>query len=398
MTITPKKDKLKRYYIRIYRGPGDRPYKLLEEKGGTLTFQAAKKLAEDWVYSLRVPVVIAGRPTLSQVFYKLLEETTGFTAKNKTRCYAYLKNLFIPFFTDKAIEDLTVLDIEKYKTSRLVQDGNKGLTIQGSTINRELACLISIIHKAFELGVIKTNPLAGKKVKRLKGNSRLGNYFEMDEWQKFLAVFTDRGALLNDLKKCLRASNSPAERTAYLENASKMADLFQVQLLTCSRIGEVLNLRFSAINWKTNRISLYQPKTDSTKYQDLGKGLRSILQRLYRESKNKAGYVFTRADGQQFPIAQVERFFRTGLRLAGIQKPLVCHSIRHTACSTLVQQGVSIKKVQEIAGHKSINSTLGYSSLTPSSLNDALTVLDNLSSKEIPANGSASQNTLEVVK
>lgn len=49
------------------------------------------------------------------------------------------------------------------------------------------------------------------------------------------------------------------------------------------------------------------------------------------------------------------------LKKANIEKPNIsCHSIRHSFCVRLLEQGVDIKTIQVLAGHKSIETTSGY--------------------------------------
>ena len=376
--IIPKKDAKGRYYVRFWRKDGSRPYKLLEKTPG-LSYQQAKGLAVAFYNTFEDGKPSEERPTLTECFSTYLNADSNISEGNAARIRMYLERKFIPFFGDKAVEDLTVLDVEKYKTFRLTQDGYGGTKAKGGTINREVATLLSVISRCFQLGIIKTHPLAGKKINRFEKASKKGNFFDYDEWKAFIAAFSGREALLEGIKRNARIVNSPHEREAYIGNARRMADLFLTQLLTCSRIGEIIDLSFTAMNFKTGRLSIYQPKTGATKYQDMMPELLAIFQRLYKASPDKGGYVFTRADGKQFPINQVESFFAAGLKLAGVTKPFTPHTIRHTSCSWMAIAGVSLLKIQEIAGHKDYKSTLEYAYLSPSSLRDGLSVLSGKS-------------------
>jgi len=53
----------------------------------------------------------------------------------------------------------------------------------------------------------------------------------------------------------------------------------------------------------------------------------------------------------------------------------VIHGLRHTFCSRLVQKGVAIQVVKELAGHRSLDTTLRYAHLAPSNHEDAIALL-----------------------
>jgi site-specific recombinase XerD len=53
------------------------------------------------------------------------------------------------------------------------------------------------------------------------------------------------------------------------------------------------------------------------------------------------------------------------------------HCLRHTFCSRLVQQGVNLKIVQELAGHRTIAMTARYAHLDKTNLVKALALLNH---------------------
>ena len=61
---------------------------------------------------------------------------------------------------------------------------------------------------------------------------------------------------------------------------------------------------------------------------------------------------------------------------AELAKRITTHGLRHTFASHLVMRGASLKAVQELLGHESIEMTLRYSHLTPDVKREAVRLLD----------------------
>src|ERR1035437_2058605 len=323
MNLTPKLNrKTNQYEVRFWIKNGDPPRPSKRFPIG-ISYDEAKTLSLAFYNSCQTgkPVVSETRPTLAACFQSHFLFNSDISKNNEKQTKRYLEKKYIPLLPSVPVEDLTVLDIEKYKKVRQGQKGYLGKTTQGATINREMAVLLGVINWCCQKGIIKTSPFAGKNISRLPVGSKRGTYFTLDEWHRFLAVFTDREALLKDVKKCYRIIGNQKEREAYLFNAGRAGDLFFAQLLTCCRIGELLSLRWSAVGFKTGSVSIKQFKTGITKHQNLTPELRSIFEGLEKVSSDKATcFVFERADGKPFPINQAENFFKVGVRLAGIQK------------------------------------------------------------------------------
>jgi len=72
----------------------------------------------------------------------------------------------------------------------------------------------------------------------------------------------------------------------------------------------------------------------------------------------------------------VQRAFKKALREAGIEKPANVHSLRHSFATHLLEAGYHIRTVQELLGHKHVQTTMIYTHLARKSLLHVQSPLD----------------------
>lgn len=56
----------------------------------------------------------------------------------------------------------------------------------------------------------------------------------------------------------------------------------------------------------------------------------------------------------------VQRAVREAVRRSGVQKHVSCHTFRHTFATQLLESGYDIRTIQELLGHRSLNTTMIY--------------------------------------
>lgn len=175
------------------------------------------------------------------------------------------------------------------------------------------------------------------------------------------------------------------------------------------RRGEIIGLKWRYVDFKNKTISIMGVVTDkgasgsrikNMKYRESAKTSSSIrkfpmsdsvynylfeLKSKQEENQKQANYnkefidfVCVRPNGDLIPLDYVTREFPRLLERSGLRK-IKLHELRHTNISLLVENGASMKEVQEWAGHSSYSTTANvYAHIQPQSkikLSEKLTSL-----------------------
>lgn len=237
------------------------------------------------------------------------------------------------FFRGKHLHEITPFLVEKLKIERAqtLRPGVKRVkTVAPATVNKTLMCLKSIFSRAISWGKFSgTNPV--KEVKFFKeANSRL-RYLEKEEIVKLLQYC--RGTL---------------------------KPVVIVALNTGMRRGEILNLKWTDLDFRRGIIYLYQTKNNEKREIPMNETVKTAFIRVRKHPDSP--FIFCDKHGQ--PFYNLRTSFFTACKKAGIIN-FRFHDLRHTFASQLVMSGVDLNTVRELLGHKSLEMTLRYSHLSP---------------------------------
>jgi integrase len=141
---------------------------------------------------------------------------------------------------------------------------------------------------------------------------------------------------------------------------------FDVALHTGMRKSEQYGLTWDCVDFERRQITIPRSKNGRVRYIPLDNTALDALLRLHTRSDG-AGQVMVSAESGRGYLAghalkSPREWFDATCRRAGIAG-FTWHCLRHTFASRLVMDGVGLRDVQELMGHKAITMTCRYAHL-----------------------------------
>jgi integrase len=210
--------------------------------------------------------------------------------------------------------------------------------------NRCLAVLSVMFALAIRWHMRADNPCVGVARNKEHGRER---YLTSDELARLLAALDD-----------------------YRDQ--RTAAIFRLLLLTGSRRGEVLSMRWEDVDLATGRWAKPHGRTKQKERHvvPLSAAARAILAELATETSDLSGFIFPAGRGASGPMRTVEKPWKTICQAAGITG-LRTHDLRHSYAAQLASSGVGLYTISRLLGHRKLGTTERYSHLTDAALREA---------------------------
>ena len=276
------------------------------------------------------------------------DEYFDYVSKSKSSHYLESINLsfnqFINFSKDLPLTRINNRLVDKFIVSVFSRSKYAAALYYGT--------LKAAFSKAVDWNYIELNPF--KKVKMPKIPKRHPLFITKEELQLIIDN-TDRKFLRN---------------------------IFYTGFYTGMRLAEILNMKWSWINFKNDIITVKctddfltksRKERDITLHPVLRPKLLSQLPKII--DINQDDFVFMKVKGVRFNEDFISKQFKKSVRAAGLNDEIHFHTLRHSFASNMVQKGADLYRVKVLLGHEDLKTTQIYSHLQQENLRDAVNLL-----------------------
>ena len=332
-----------------------------ERKHGLCPGASEKKVAEQFENAIKFRLAqqqngVMPREEKNVPLSKLISLYENYAKNNKLsyKSDTYTLKIITTFFgANMIVQKITPRKIEDFK-EWLKSTRN----VKNSTINHYLVLLSKMFNVGIDNALIRNNPL--QKVSKLRENNHKIRYLTTAEEKRlFLEIEREYEVV----------GRERTRKTIY--PYIHLKNIIICALQTAMRKAEILNLKWSNIDFDYEYIELLETKSGKSRKIPISRKLMKIFKELYAISTSE--YVFVNPD-TNCNYVDIKKAFKTVLNNANI-KNFVFHDFRHTAATRMLEKGASIRTVQDILGHSSVSVTERYTHTNAQNKKSAIELL-----------------------
>jgi site-specific recombinase XerD len=248
---------------------------------------------------------------------------------------------------------LNELDVEVRDSKKYIKTLNKK-GLKNTTINTKIAVFRKYFDWLIDESLIKSNPF--KSIDRLKVDDNGVKYLNKKEVALLLASVQNK----------------------VHTNRFRDIAIIKFALSTGCRVGVIHRLNREDIDLENKTVKFYNKKSKKHQVLPLTNGFVKAYKN-YNAFRKDLELAFMSTRGNRISISAIQRMVKSHLEKVTNDKDLQhIHTIRHTAFTTLAQNGVSMHVIKEYAGHKSLSSTEIYVSASNKEIQGASDVLESV--------------------
>ncbi len=329
---------LKSFYIKKNKTNLHLVFKHLRQKNWFVNYEKLKYEFKKEIkvnYKLVLPELSKELNTELIKFRKWLQQKR--LSDNTVNSYTEVTTFFLRYKTLKKVEHYSVKLIEQFNYD-FIYKANRSVSYQNQCING--------IKKFLLFKNLEINPLDIERPKKVKQLPAVLSFEEIK-------------AIFNNLTN--------------LKHKTLLSLLYSGGL----RIGEALNLKIEDIDSNRMLIHIKQAKGKKDRYTLLSSTFLKLLREYYLAYKPKI-FLFEGQNGNKYSNASAQAVLKKALRKTKINKRVTLHTLRHSFATHLLENGTDIRYIQELLGHNSPKTTMIYTHVTNTSLNNIKNPFDEL--------------------
>lgn len=150
----------------------------------------------------------------------------------------------------------------------------------------------------------------------------------------------------------------------------KMRTIYITIYATGLRISEVIRLTAADINRRRMVVQVRDGKGGKDRFIMLSEQLLGILRHYWPMRGASSGNLLFPGEkpGEPVTVRTVQRAFHDAAERAGLAGKITPHTLRHSFATHLLEQGVDIRVIQQLLGHRNINSTARYAQVATNTI------------------------------
>jgi len=287
-------------------------------------------------------------------FLEYLEIEKGKSPLTVRNYNFYLKR-FLNWARISSPEEITRELVRKYHLTLARLNNTRGGNLSVATQNYHLIALRMFLKYLLSRDVKTLEPT---KIELAKQPERQISYLEGEDLENFLeAPLEDKTT-----KEIIRLRDKA---------------ILEMFFSTGLRVSELCQLKKEDLNLEKDEFSV-KGKGGKWRVVFLSNQAKYWLKKYLEAKKDLNPYLFVRKDSalsekeEDRPLTprSVERLVKKYVKIAGITKKIVPHSLRHSFGTDLLQSGADLRAIQELLGHKNISTTQIYTHVSDKHLKE----------------------------
>jgi integrase/recombinase XerD len=270
-------------------------------------------------------------------FFKKIEIELKISKNSEHTLKNYLKaNQQLLEFTKKEPKQITEDDIKIYIVKNLNDHSASSIIL-----------FLSAIKYAY-LNILKNDVTLG--IKRPKKEKKIPVVLTKDEVRRLIGVF-----------------DNPKSK------------LMVSMMYACGmRVSELTSLKVDNLDFEDKIGYIKQAKGRKDRMFNIPEFITEALgYQVKRQKDNNQEYLFTGPKGKM-TSRNLQKIVSLAAKKAGLKKEAHCHTLRHSFATHLLEDGVDIRKIQELLGHADLSTTQIYTHISTEELKKIKSPLDNL--------------------